>query len=61
MYPGRFKTMVFDHTRVDLDAIRSAGEAEIVLRARCAFTDRNWQRRVLGLEKRYTVPVIVEE
>ena len=60
-YSGRFKTMAFDGTQVDLEAIRAAGEVTVQIRAQHTFTGRDWQPRVLELDETMVVPVTIAE
>jgi len=56
-YAGRWKTITFDHTQLDLAALEAAGVIEVGIGASYRFTDRDWQPRVLTLERDYQVPV----
>jgi len=60
-YSGRFKTMAFDGTQVDLEAIRAAGETSISIKATHTFTGRDWQPRVVATDEVIVVPVTIEE
>lgn len=56
-YAGRWKTVTFDGTQLDLAALESAGVLEVGLAASYRFTDRDWQPRVLTFDRTYHVPV----
>jgi len=56
-YAGRWKTITFDHTQLDLAALEAAGVIEVGLGASYRFTDRDWQPRVLAFDRTYQVPV----
>lgn len=60
-WSGRWKTLTYDGTQVDLAALRAAGEIELALTARYGFTDRDWVYRTLTLDESYRIPITIEE